>query len=123
MERCVQDHSRLFARQGWLGSEQTPRELAKDNPHSLQTTGSYCKMKTTSGARGEDVVERGENERMNEGNNGGEQGQGSKPRAQSRPEAELYQGGEGKREPEMMNGQGHELSIDKRLVLERWLSR
>lgn len=69
------------------------------------------------------MVERRENERMNEGNNGGEQGQGSKPRAQSRPEAELYQGGEGKREPEMMNGQGHELSIDKRLVLERWLSR
>lgn len=27
------------------------------------------------------------------------------------------------KEKEMMNGQGHELSIDKRLVLERWLSR
>lgn len=26
------------------------------------------------------------------------------------------------KEPEMMNSQGHELSTDKRLVLERWLS-
>lgn len=43
------------------------------------------------------MVGRGANERMNEGNDGGEQGQGSKPRAQSRPEAELYPGGEGKR--------------------------
>lgn len=29
---------------------------------------------------------------------------------------------EKEKEPEMMNGQGHELSTDKRLVLERWLS-